>query len=71
MFDGYDEFDLSGHNSWVLIEHCREVLGDNDILQPYLERPWFTHYNRLYVKKDIGGTPMTTYILLRQRHASN
>ena len=37
---------------WPIIELCRQELGDNDINQPLQDRPWFTSYNGVWIRRD-------------------
>jgi hypothetical protein len=48
------------------ITTCRQIFGENDIMQPYVERDWITDVDGVYIRKDIDHPVMTFFLLKSQ-----
>lgn len=62
----------STHNEYQLhgtevIGGLRESLGDNNLYQPYQDRPWFTQTGCVFIRKDVDTPALVTYLLLKKQ----
>lgn len=62
----------STHNEYAIhgfyvADALRQSLGDNNIYEPFVTRPWFTQVGRLYIRKDVATPSLITYLLLKKR----
>ena len=60
----HKEYHLHGFD---IVEGLRQSLGDNNIYEPFVTRPWFTQVGRVYIRKDVADPALITYLLLKKR----